>query len=501
MHFGHADMSAMQNQRLRWQQLTTRQIQLGLVVIAGLSIGLAVIVSTYYADNVKLLIGLVGGFVFVLLTMRWPELGILCFTALLSGLISLSWLPALRLGPISIQISDAMLMLLLGLVFLRATTQPGFKLFGSPLTVPLLLFVGAMLLAAGNSILEYGVNANTVLRIVRVLSAWLVFIPTFQLIRDRQSLRRFLAGLLILTVILLIGVIFPNRFEPLMPVEQRVAATGTETYSGFTRIYYSGDIVLYFMVLVTVASLATISKGNPVWRIALLSLLAYWAFRTLFRNYWLTLFFAAILLLVFLSSRERNRLLRHLIPVAAVGLLFLVASIMVQPAKVERISYVVTDRLGSLLHDPLEREGSLQWRAFETRYALLQFKRHPLLGHGLANSYRPPMVDESSVMYTGWASRYVENGYLYIAVMMGMLGLVPFLWLCATYLLRFFRNHHRIWDEGLRAVYLGFGLAFLGMLICNVVVPTFVFGPRLIFFPVAMGISEAILRLESTKKS
>ena len=84
--------------------------------------------------------------------------------------------------------------------------------------------------------------------------------------------------------------------------------------------------------------------------------------------------------------------------------------------------------------------------------------------------------------------------------MMGLVGLLPFLWLCAAYLLRVLRHQHEIRDDGLRAVYLGFGAAFLGMVACNIATPTFVIGTRLVFFPVAMAISEVILRLEREKR-
>ena len=94
----------------------------------------------------------------------------------------------------------------------------------------------------------------------------------------------------------------------------------------------------------------------------------------------------------------------------------------------------------------------------------------------------------------------MENGYLWIALMMGLVGLLPFLWLCAAYLLRVFRHQHEIRDDGLRAIYLGFGAAFLGMVACNIATPTFVIGSRLVFFPVAMAISEVILRLEREKR-
>jgi O-antigen ligase len=504
VQFWNLNTNALLNQDFRWPNMPSAlkndHFRLGLILLVGFGVGLAVIISTYYLDNIKLLIGLIGGITFVLITMRWPEFGILCFVALLSGLISLTWLPILHLGPISLNISDMILLLLLGLVFLRTTTQSTYKFFGSPLLLPLFLFIGAFLLSAVNAILIQGINFNEVLRTVRVLILWLAFIPTLQLVRDEPALRRLLIGLLILTGILLIGVAFPNKFEPLLYIEERGAATGAQTYSDFTRVYFAGDMVLYAMIPVTLASIALIKKGNQFWRIGLLCFLLFWAFRTFFRQYWLTLFVVCALLFLFLATHERIRLLKRLAPVIAIGVLLLIMLVAVQPARIERLNYVITDRLGSLLQDPLSRESSLQWRVIETRYALDQLSRHPIFGIGLANQYRPPMENEADTMYSGWAANYVENGYLYIGVMMGVVGLLPFLLLCAAYLFRVFRHQHEIRDEGLRAIYLGFGLAFLGMMACNLASPTFVNGTRLVFFPVAMALSEIILRLEREKR-
>ena len=479
--------------------LSWKLARIALAVVTSVGIGLAVIVSTYYVDNYKLVIGLVGGTALVLLTMRWPEFGILSLVALLSGLISVSWLPVLPLGPVSLNISDILIMILLALVFLRATTQPSFGLYSSPLVLPLFLFIGAILLSAANAIVVHHVGFNIVLRTVRMLALWIVFVPTLQLVRDEKALRRLLTGLLVFTGLLLIGILFPNKFEPLLAVEERAAGTGAAAYSDLTRLYFAGDVVLYSMIPVTVASLATLKHGKQLWRISLLGLLLFWAFRTQFRNYWLTLGVGCLLLLGFLSATERMRLVRRMAPAAVVGALLVGMLVVSQPKAVEQVTYVVTDRVGSLLRDPVKREGSLQWRVIETRYALQQITRNPLLGVGLGNSYRPPMVSEAETMYSGWANRYVENGYLYVAVMMGLVGLLPFLWLCTAYLLRVFRYHHEIRDEGLRAVYLGFGIAILGMMVGNIVNPLLVFGTRLIFFPVAMATSEVILRLEREK--
>ncbi len=504
MRFVSAEGAAWPRQVFRQFRIplawTDRRLQFGLAGLVGIGIGLAVIVSTHYVENFKLVIGLVGGIAFVLLTIRWPELGILGLVALLSGMISLSWLPVFPLGPVSLNIHDFIVVLLLGLVFLRATAQPGFKLIGSPLLLPLLLFIGAFLLSAGNAIIIHGIGLNPVMRTVRVLILWIVFIPTLQLVRDEAALRRLLLGVLLFTVVLLIGVLLPNKFEPLLPVEERAAGTGTQMYTGVTRVYFAGDMILYAMIPVTVAALATIKKGNQLWRIGLLCLLLFWLYRTFFRQYWLTLFVACILLLAFLSGQERMRLFRRMVPVALAGVLIAGVFIAAQPKQFERMIHPLADRIASLTQNPFKREGSLQWRMIETHYAMTQIERHPVLGLGLANSYRPPMESEGD-MYGDWAYKYIENGYLYIAVMMGSVGLIPFLWLCAAYLFRIVRHLQEIRDEGLRAVYLGFGMAFLGMLACNIFSPTFVIGTRLIFFPVSMAISETILRLEREKKA
>ena len=73
----------------------------------------------------------------------------------------------------------------------------------------------------------------------------MIFIPTLQLVRDEQALRRLLIGLLVLTGVLLFGVLFPNRLSPLLYIEEVAPGTGAEIYSDFTRIYYAGDMVLY----------------------------------------------------------------------------------------------------------------------------------------------------------------------------------------------------------------------------------------------------------------
>lgn len=469
--------------------MTNKVLQVLLMIAGGIGSGLVVIFSTYFVDNAKLIIGVIGGVAFVLVTMKWPEYGVLSFVALLSGLVYLGALPALSLGPITFQISDLMLLLLIALVVLRATNYPGFYLIRSPLILPLLLFIAAFLLSAAIGILINGVNFNTALRTVRVLILWTIFFPTLQLVRSERALRNLITGLQVLAVILVAGVLLSNRLSPLLYVEKAYMG------EGFFRIYYAGDMVLYAMIPITVASLATIKKGKQIWRIGFLGLLLYWLFKTYFRQYWLTLLVVCTLLMFFLRGWERLRLIKRFAPVAFAIMLILAVLLVTQPSQVLKIAQPLTDRLETLGQNPL-KEGSLQWRVIESRYAINKIVQYPILGIGLGNRYRPPMESESDTNSFGWTSIYIENGYLYIALMMGLVGLIPFLWLCTTFLLRIFQNHREIRDDGLRAVYLGIGAAFLGMMACNIATPTFVIGTRLVFFPTSMAICEIILRLE-----
>jgi O-antigen ligase len=319
-------------------------------------------------------------------------------------------------------------------------------------------------------------------------------------VRDERALRRLLLGLFILTGILMIGVIFPNKFSPFFPVDETGMKTGEIIYSGFTRLYYQGDMIFFTMIPVTLAGLAMDKKKNQIWRIILLGFLVFWAFKSGYRQYWITLPTLCFLLIGLLPSIERLRLIKRLAPVVLICFILIIVVLLVQPNQVERFVYVITNRLGSLLNDPLTRENSLQWRLIETRYALNQFSSHPILGVGLGNRFRPPMVDEFGLtMYDDWTSRFLENGYLWIAVMMGLVGIIPFLWLCVTYPLQVYKHYREIISDELRAVFLGFGLGFLGLAVCNFATPFFVIGGRLIFFPIAMAICEIILRLNGRK--
>jgi len=90
----------------------------------------------------------------------------------------------------------------------------------------------------------------------------------------------------------------------------------------------------------------------------------------------------------------------------------------------------------------------------------------------------------------------MHNVYLWVWVMMGFIGFIPFAWLYASFLRRGFTRWPKIGDPKLRAVVLGFTLAILGQAISNLVSPNFIQSWALIVFAIILGINELIFRWE-----
>lgn len=468
--------------------------ELGLSIALGGAIGLGVVVSSTYLAKPLLLVGLVAGCIFAVVTIRWPEIGILALVAITGGLIDTDALPFLDLGPVSFHISDLVLFLLLGLVFLRATGRRGFRLFGSPLSAPLLLFFGAVVVSVLNGMFIYGVGLNSLLRMARVLAYWLAFFPTLHLVRDERSLRRLIAGLWTLAAILIVGVVFPGSlsFLHLLPGRTVELTTAGRAIAGVTRFYSVSERLLYVMIPVAIGTLATVNKKHQLWRVGVLAGLLVWLFRSFQRNYWLTTLLGCGVLLFLLSGQERLRLAKRLLPFVMIGLVLLAATQLAQVQPILNLVHVAGDRLASLIEDPFRADPNIRWRLFENQEALQQISRHPLLGIGLRNSYRPLMAGEGGSSILDW---YAHNAYLWITVMMGLLGLIPFAWLSIAYLMRVLRWWRRIPDDEFRGVYVGFGMAFMGMMVSNLVAPNFVQSWSLTIYPVMMGICEGILRV------
>ncbi len=475
-----------------------------LVIAAGVGFCIAVliIISTHFIGNPKVVVGALGGIFYVFMIRRWPYLGILSIVAITSGVIDREWLPLIPIGPFSAHIPDVMLGLLILLLILRATTQKDFHFYPTPLDLPLLLFVLALVFSMFNGVIFLDLSPNPVVRVSRPIMYWLIFFPITQFITDKQTLRNFLYGLMGLAIVLSVGLMLPNRFLPLMPVSAADLTTAGREFSGVTRIYYGGERYLYMIIPAMIGTLLIYRKERWL-RFIVLAGAMFWLYRSYQRNYWATTIVNVGLMIALFStfSQTRYRTITRVATATPVLIMAFIGLYFAFPTQVGSQIDIYADRMGSIFQTASNEraDSSLEWRSMENYYARQSINEHLWFGIGPSGTYRPPFEIEvlANEYPINW---YVHNSYLWITVMMGLSGLIPFLWLSIHYVLRTLWRWTQLRDDEFIGVYIGFGTGYLGMMISNVVAPNFVQSWALIIYPLAMGINEVIYRLNKQEK-
>lgn len=74
----------------------------------------------------------------------------------------------------------------------------------------------------------------------------------------------------------------------------------------------------------------------------------------------------------------------------------------------------------------MQNDTSVQWRETESVYAHLAFPRHRVIGAGIGTDYRPPLGRTGT--FQGDGRYYIHNGYWWILLKLGSVGLALFLW-------------------------------------------------------------------------
>jgi O-antigen ligase len=488
-----------------FQMLTERQgagprFRQGRELLLALGMGgvIGLIIAVGYAG---IAFALLAGIAFLWVGLRWPEMAILTVIGINSGIVDTEAIPWLSMGPITLHISDLLLIFLLALIFLRAMSQPGFRLYGSPLAIPLLLFFLALVISVGNAVVFQGVGANDALRLARFVTYWLIFFPVIELVRDEKTLRNLIKGLWILAAILFVGTLFPNVLDSvhLLPVRTTgISEIVTETAQNENiRLYTYGER-MFFVLIPTAAALIALSKRRQFWTGLMLAALLFWLFRSFQRNYLLAILLSLGLLIMVIRPPDALRFGRRVLPMLLLVVALIFVVLMVQPGQIRVELDAWSARLESMVGGTGQVDPNLEYRLVENRYAIQQIEAHPIFGIGLRNNYRPLMMYETPSTGLTW---FMHNAYLWIWLMMGLVGLVPFLILCAMYVIRTFRHYRDIHDDELRAIYLGFGVAFVGTLVSNTVAPNFIQHWSLLIYPTMMGINEVIYRLSTGEQA
>ena len=421
-----------------------------------------------------------------------PEMGLLLLMAITGGLINYDQLPYLSLGPISLHVTDLILLYLLVVAVIRLLIQRDFKYVRTPLDAPLLSFYALAALSVGTAIVQFHVQPNIAIREFRIVTYWLAFFAVTQLIRTPRQLATLFNGLVVLAVLMTafvtLQMIVPSL--PLVRVSSETLVTAGRESAGVSRVWITGERLTYVMLIVAVcvALLTPAVRTRRVFGLVTAGLLV-WLLLSFQRNYWFTTAVALGLLALVVKWPDRLRALRWGIFAALV----LTVALSIPGNPLLPWAQAALDRATSVQADTLAYDTSAILRETEIQYGLRKVAEYPLFGVGIGNDYRPWIrrfdYFPGAVTSHGliW---YCHNAYLWIWVKMGTAALLCFLWLCGTFVWRGWRRWARLPDPKWRAITLGFTLAFIGQMLSNLVAPNFIQNWVLIVFPMVMGINE-----------
>jgi O-antigen ligase len=443
-----------------------------------------------------LVFGILAAVFFIYAVLKRPEIALLGILIATASILFEDQLPLLSMGGISLHIPDFLLVGMLGLIVVRWSVEPEFKILRTPLDWPLLIFYGIMLFWTFNAIFHSTVDVEPARRGIRILSYYLTFFIVTNLVRERRQLNLLLNGFFLLaTIVAAVMVAQYMLGSSVAFLPGRVEALNTQgvAYSDVTRILPPGmSIVL--VAFVTNFCILVLEKFKPLGWLKFLQfgLLGMAFLFTFLRSYWLSLIIVFSLLAFILRGHDRQKLINWTVIIClAAVILQLVSS--TPDSKVARVMGASADRLNTVFTiETFEgRDGSLNARKIENGYALPQILSHPLMGLGIGANYRPldPVLD-----WNGSSRGFIHNGYLLILLNSGLFGFLSLMWLSLTFLIRGFKHWQSIANGRMRGVVLGFTLVYLAVLLASVVNSVFMQWYWSPVFGIIMGINEVILK-------
>jgi hypothetical protein len=410
-------------------------------------------------------------------------------------------LPLIPIGIGSLNFPDIPLLMLIALIIVRCLAESGFKFVHTPLDLPLLVFLGMILLSTFIAMGRGSVSTVEAFRGIRMVTYYLTFFIVTNLVRRKAQLFLLIEGLILLATIVagamvvqsLLGSsinIFPGRVETL--------GTQNSVYSGITRVLPPGQSVVMFGFILLVVLIAIDDAPLLFFvRFFQAGLVGLAVILTFNRNFWVITFIALALLVWLLRGQDRKKLLNHGLLALFLGVIAVGLAYTQWEPHIDRLVQAIFARASSLASADTLEEDSLQFRYIENSYALPQIASHPIIGLGLRAAYRPwdDQLDYVSHSFSQDLRTYIHNGHLWVLLTSGWLGYLALVCLSAAFLLRGFKNWRNISNVKMRSIMLACVLTYVGVSIAAIVSPIYAQWFWIPILGILMGTSETILRL------
>ena len=340
---------------------------------------------------------------------------------------------------------------------------------------------------------HYKSDLNFPVRYTRIVTYYFVVIVIANIVRNEKQIIFVIRGLFVIAATIAATMLIQAMIGdsvPLMPGRIEAAKTFGQEY-GAIRMLPPGQTVVFFS-FITAICVVIFRENKPLLfsgYFYLILILGIGVTLTYNRHYWVGLLLAVCLLLVLTGVEGKKRLLALLMAVTILAG-SAVALLGGSSGKADKVFDAVSGRFTSLFAGKeLTESGSLEDRYIENRYAIEQIEKHPILGIGLGNVYRPQvpgMKDELTY--------YIHNSYLWILADTGLLGFTFFFLFYLRFLVRAIKTWKRIQDTFLKSVVIGFMISGIVFLFIALVTPIFMELYAIVALATMIGLTESIIR-------
>lgn len=461
-------------------------LMLGISIVIGLLLGMAIVFST--PGIVFLALSIVLS---VKLVLKNPVWGILGFITLTSTLIATDANPGVFIGIGHIYLTDIILITLFSLIGWKLLTRLEIKFVRTPLDIPLLVFVVVALVSTFVAMIRGTATLSSMLGPAREVLQLLLFFAVTNLVKTDKQIK-LLQGMIIafawVVSIVMVIQYFTGAALPFLPGSVEVLYTEGTRFYGVTRIIPPGHSIVFiaFVIACSTWFFDNKSSGGILLTITII-LSGIGVLLTFKRILWGALVVIFLIMLLVSNRKEIQRILIRGFSAFAVMLVSLFFIMNYTGSTGPDLIIGSADRMFSLLREDTydDPDSSLRWRDFENYYASRQIISHPFMGIGLSTLYRPfiPGRDWSGFDGRGW----IHNGYLWLLLRTGGIGFLAMMGMMITVVIRGFKYWRAVPNK---AFMLGSTLAIVGMLIGNWVEPLISAGYWTPLTAILLGLNE-----------
>lgn len=387
------------------------------IVLGGLFLGMAAVVLPYWFVLAVLLLPAT-----LLISLKWPQYGLLLVLLLLSGIVPPQYSPRLPLMGGTVKGEDVIFLMLLFIVLYRMWLQKARFVGLVEYLLPLFLLALLGMVSVIYAIFYAHNPLRNVLAEFEALIYW-AMIPALAVALDNENKVRafaFILALIGVVLALLLGIQSITGYPLVYGGRIEIAETLGTRYSDVIRSTVPGIFLIIFGILFFVGR-RLVSVDRWIVSVFFISILILGLMFTFGRTLWAS----TILGLIVLASMQGVRSVLKVSVVSFVSAGILLSGLIL--AKPEVYDAIVDRALS--VGEEVETGRSMNWRYIENSYALHALENSPFLGVGLGGDYKPVLKAGDPEQ-----ARFIHSGYLYLILKLGVFAILPIVWLYVVFI-------------------------------------------------------------------